>query len=308
MESEQENRHGFLRLVYAGAATVHRTVRTVSARASDRKRRARQRPAKLSYFTRLMRLCPSRISPCYPPANWRFCLSLSIAVLAIACWLLFFRLGHYPLWGDEADTAIFARGIARTGDTLAMIDHNLYAFHDGTLLKDLHGRYGPLAAFYLAAPFVGANGTSSLRPRIPFALCGLFSVAFMLYWMYRCRISTAAWIAISVALLCNVSFYLYCRQCRYYSLATLLTLVIAYLYLNWNGRWTGIIWLIAASILLMLTHYLPYAGLYAAMACDYLFSAVIERNCKSDIGSPCWALNLFAASSCYIFSIRLAPE
>ena len=51
------------------------------------------------------------------PANVRFYVPLSIVVLILSGWLIFFRLGHYPLWGDEAETAIFARAVARTGDT-----------------------------------------------------------------------------------------------------------------------------------------------------------------------------------------------
>ncbi len=46
------------------------------------------------------------------PADWRVWLPLSIVVLVLSCGLLFFRLGHYPLWCDEADTALYARGIA----------------------------------------------------------------------------------------------------------------------------------------------------------------------------------------------------
>ncbi len=42
----------------------------------------------------------------------RFWLPLSILVFSISAVLLFYRLGFYPLWGDEADTALYARGIA----------------------------------------------------------------------------------------------------------------------------------------------------------------------------------------------------
>ena len=98
-------------------------------------------------------------------------------------------------------------------------------------------------------------------------------MALLLYWMSRSRLTTASWIVLSIGLLANVSFFLFCRQCRYYSLAFLLSLVIAYLYLNWNGRLSGIIGIMLASILLLLTHYLPYAGLYAVLACDCLLFA-----------------------------------
>lgn len=214
------------------------------------------------------------------PADWRIWLPLSAIVLVLSCWLLFFRLGHYPLWCDEADTALYARGVARTGDTYSLIDHNLYASRDAKALFNLCNRYEVPCSFYFAAPFVGVSGTSSFWPRIPFAICGLLSVVLLLYWMIRSRLTTATWITLSIGLLSNVSFYLFCRQCRYFSLAIMLSLVIAYLYLNWNGRWTGIIGIMVASILLLWTHYLPYAGLYAVLACDYLLFARHRQRLK----------------------------
>ncbi|MGD0655133.1 MAG: hypothetical protein ABSA16_12370 [Thermoguttaceae bacterium] len=209
-------------------------------------------------------------------------LILSMVVLVLSGWLLFFRLGHYPLWCDEADTALFARGIARTGDTSALIDHNLYAFRNGSCLKNLHGRYQPPLPYYLAAPFVGTDGTSSFWPRLPFAVCGLLCVALMLFWMSQSRLTKIARYALSIGLLCNVSFFLFCRQCRYYSLGILLSLAIVYLYLNLNKRLSGILWLMLVSVLLLWTQYLYYAALYAAIACDYLLFERHERK---------WSLN-----------------
>ncbi len=214
------------------------------------------------------------------PADRRLWIPLSVGVLILSCGLIFFRLGYYPLWDDEAHTAIFARGIARTGDTLGLIDGNLYAYRNGRLLTNLHGRSEPPLPYYLAAPFVGGNNKNSLWPRVPFAVCGLLCVAFLIYWMARSRLSSSAWIVISIALLANVSFFLFCRQCRYYSLAILLSLLIVYLYLNWNGRWGGILLMMPASVFLILTHYLAYAGLYAVLACDYLLFGRRQKRLK----------------------------
>ena len=175
------------------------------------------------------------------PADWRLWLPLSAVVLAVSGWLLFFRLGHYPFWDDEASTALYARGIALTGDTMCLQGHNLYAYRNGTSLRNLHGRFEPPVPNYLIAPFVGPDGTGSLWPRVPFATCGLLSVAFMLFWMSRSQLTTAYWIAFSIGLLGNVEFFLYCRQCRYYPLSFFLSIVIIYFYLNWKGRWSGII-------------------------------------------------------------------
>jgi hypothetical protein len=204
------------------------------------------------------------------PANMRFWIPLSLFVMAVSGALLFFGLGHYHLWCDEADTALFAKGIVRTGDTSAVIDHNIYAFHNGACLKNLCGRYQPPAPYYLAAPFVGANGTGTFWPRFPFALCGLLSVALMLYWMIRSRMGASARIVFILGLLGNVSFFLFCRQCRYFSLAILLTLVVVYLQVNWRGRWLDYLGIVSASILLLGTNYLSYAALYAVLGCDYI--------------------------------------
>jgi hypothetical protein len=211
------------------------------------------------------------------PADVRLWLPLSIIVLLVSCALIFFRLGHYPLWVDEADVALLARGVARTGDTSAMIGHNLYVDQLGAILKNLRARYLPPVQYYLAAPFVGVSGTGSLWPRIPFAVCGLLSVALMLYWMYRSRLNAATWLVLSIGLLCNVPFFLYCRQCRYYAPAIFLSLVIVYLYLNWRGRRWELAGIVLASILLLGTNELQYAALYAVLGCDYLLFARRQR-------------------------------
>ena len=85
------------------------------------------------------------------------------------------------------------------------------------------------------------------------------------------------WVVFSVALLANVSFFLYCRQCRYYSLSLLLYLVIVYQYLNWNGKYSGIGWMLVPSAMLLWVQYLQYAALYAILACDYLLFARHRR-------------------------------
>ncbi len=222
------------------------------------------------------------------PASRRFWLPLSFAVFLISAVLLFYGLGHYPLWCDEADNALFGRAVARTGDLSAQLDHNLIANRQGACLKNLRGRYQPPLPYYLTAPFVGAEGTGSFWPRLPFAICGLLCVALMSYWMSQSELPAVAWVVYSLGLLGNVSFFLYCRQCRYYALAILLSLVITYLYLHLNGNWWKLTAMMGASILLLATQYLPYAGLYAALVCDYLIFA--RRRRRFTLGQVAWLL------------------
>lgn len=207
----------------------------------------------------------------------RLWLSLSTVVLVLYAFLLFFRLGYYPFWCDEADTALYARGVARTGDTYAVLDHNVYAFRNGTCLVDLRERYEPPAPFYLAAPFVGREGTEAFWPRFPFAVCGLLSVALVLYWLRRDAIGPLACGLMGLGILLNVSMALYFRQCRYYGLATLLSVAMAYCYVHWEGRRRTIIVFSLLGLLLLATHYLAYAGMMAAVLVDYLCFARRER-------------------------------
>ena len=198
-------------------------------------------------------------------------IGLVVLLCGWSAFCLFYHLGDTPLWNDEADTALFARSIARTGGLNAVLDHNINAFGRGVALRDLRMGIAPPLSYLLAAPWVGKEGTSSLMARLPFALCGLLSVALMLYWMWRDRAEPMLWWVFSAGIAGSAALWLFCRQSRYYSLALLLTLAIAYLYLHWRGRRATLFWMSLLSIALLGTHYLPYAGLYAALAVDYWF-------------------------------------
>src|SRR5204863_6833488 len=99
-----------------------------------------------------------------------FMLAALVAVGIVSALLLFIRLGHYALWDHEAGTALSAIGIWRTGDTTALLDHNLVAYESGKDLRHLHERLMPPLPAYLAAPFIGLLGANSWAARLPFAL------------------------------------------------------------------------------------------------------------------------------------------
>lgn len=184
--------------------------------------------------------------------------------------LLFARLGHYDLWCDEADTALFSLGVAETGDMTAEIGHNLYALRQGSMLVDLKNRCTPPLPMYLVAPLLRIFGSDPFYVRLPFALCGLGSVLFCLYWLWRDRANLTTWWLAVLGTLGNASFFLYARQGRYYAFALLLTLMITYLYLHWDGRRRTLVGLMLASLLLLATHYLAYFALYVTLGVDYV--------------------------------------
>lgn len=193
----------------------------------------------------------------------------AIAVAAAAV-LLFWNLGYYPFWGDEADTVIFARGAWETGDLSAFYGENLYAYRDGTLLVHLKNRSTPPAAYYVVAPFWGLFGPDHFGLRLPFALCTLGVIALVGRWSIRERLSVPLQACMLGALTLNVSLLLYGRQCRYSALATLLTAAIAYGYWFFDGSRPKLVGLVVGLCLLAATHYLHFAAASAALLVDYV--------------------------------------
>ena len=199
-------------------------------------------------------------------------IKILIAVIVLFCmlFLLFFHLGHYALWDDEAICALFGKTLFSAGDTSALLDHNIIAFNNGRELEALHQRYVPPLQFYLVAPFAGLSDSSALAVRFPFALCGLLTVALILYWLWQANAPLRTWLLMSAGLMGNVSFVLFSRQCRYYAPMMLATVLLAYLYLTRERNGKNIWLLAAASLLLLASNYLCYLAVICSGVVHYL--------------------------------------
>jgi hypothetical protein len=197
-------------------------------------------------------------------------LLIAILLLTSTGALVLVRLGQYPLWDDEATTALYAQSVWRTGDTHAMVDHNIVAFRSGAELRDLRNRYMPPLGYYVAAPFVGILGNSAFAARLPFAVCGILTVALMVCWLWRDRADGLTWVLTTLGVVGNVSLVLFSRQCRYYALSMLLSAILAYLYLHHTGRRRYALAMGAVSVCLLASNYLNYAALFACALVDYV--------------------------------------
>jgi hypothetical protein len=195
---------------------------------------------------------------------------LAVAILGAAAILMFARLGHYALWDDEAMTGLPAISVWRTGDTVALVDRNIVAYRSGAELRNLRLRYIPPFPFYLAAPFVGLLGAESLPARLPFALCGMATIFLLVGWLWKDNASLLTWLLLGLAILGNVSLFLYSRQSRYYSVAIAASAGLAYLYLHWDGLHRPAIIAALLSFCLFASNYFNYVALYVCMGIDYL--------------------------------------
>jgi hypothetical protein len=63
--------------------------------------------------------------------RWR--MAICTGTLLVAAFLLFWKLGSYSLWSDEALTALGSEGVLETGDTTA-------ALKNGNIVAWLNGR------------------------------------------------------------------------------------------------------------------------------------------------------------------------
>jgi hypothetical protein len=219
---------------------------------------------------------PVERPPAVSPARWlllapapgRFQVVFTLVLLGVSSIFLFGRLGQYALWDDEAITALTARGVWATGDTSAIVGHNILAYRNGLLLRDMKDRVTPPLQFYLAAPFVGLLGDTALAARLPFAMCGLACIALMLWWMHRAGASLLAWALLGLAIAGNVSLFLFARQARYYGLGMLLSVAVAYSYLHLRTR-RGLLFHALLSILLLAANYMTFAAVTGMMLVDY---------------------------------------
>ncbi|MBL8826840.1 MAG: hypothetical protein JNM18_07615 [Planctomycetaceae bacterium] len=239
----------------------------------------------------------------FQPAPRELKLGLSGIYLLLAALLLFVHLGAYGLWSDEADTVLFAQGVATTGDTTARLGHNVYAYRQGALLRDLHNRQTPPLSYYVLAPFVSVWGNDTFAARAPFALAGLLMVILGLVWLWHSDANPALWLAYGAATLGQVSFFLYSRQGRYYALAMLATLAVTYVYLQHRGRVVSGLLLLLAGLMLLTSQYLNFAALVGVLAVDYaLWQRQIFRWSLRDVVLVFAPLTLFGVGLWWFWS------
>jgi hypothetical protein len=208
---------------------------------------------------------PAEPSPASPLCRWVW----TIVVIAVSAFFLFTQLGHYALWDDEAGVVLPARGVWQTGDTSIKAGHNIVAIRSGYLDRDLKDRANPPLPAWILAPFAGISGTTTWIVRFPIACCGMLCVLLLLYWMWRDRVDSLTWGLMSLALLGNVSFFLYYRQARYYGLTILFSVLLAYLYLHWNGSRRRLLGIALVLTAVIATHYMTAAGLGIVLLVDY---------------------------------------
>jgi hypothetical protein len=181
-------------------------------------------------------------------------------ILALAAFLLLFGLDNRPFWQDEAETAGLAKnvlkyGVPRAYDGVNIISQEQGREYDANFLW----RWSPWMQICVAAAGFRLGGLTTFAGRLPFALMGLACI-FLVYQLVRHNFGDRAWALWAATLLtCSVPFLLFARQCRYYSLGALLTLMSLYAFReDWQSRFMPALLLCLSIGLLFYTNYLLF--------------------------------------------------
>ena len=200
--------------------------------------------------------------PLQPQKWWKLGL-----ILLAACVLILTNLGNQSLWQDEAQTALISRTVQTHGIPMGYDGRNFFSQELGAEY-DEHGRWRwhTWLPFYLLAAFFTVLGESTFVARLPFALAGIGTVGATYFLARALWEDEYAADAAALVLTFSAPALLMTRQCRWYSLAALFTVLslIGYVRLMRGRRHAGWIF-VGGSLLLFHTHFLYLGSLLAAL-------------------------------------------
>lgn len=154
----------------------------------------------------------------------------------------------HSLWGDEAETAFYAKTINVRGLPYAFDGVNVTSLAGGAALNtQLVNHVNPWLPFYLTAWSFRLLGKSSFAARLPFLLFSIASIPLLYFLTFRLtkrRITGLFACGIAVT---SVPFILFSYNARYYSLIIFFGLAMLYTALRLTERsvWPKICFVIA---------------------------------------------------------------
>jgi hypothetical protein len=184
---------------------------------------------------------------------------LLIALVAVAALVLLPNLGDRCLWQDEAECALVAKGVLRTGLPVAWDGRLLATGAYGAELTDSFlWAWTPWAMHYVAAVGMAVFGQTAFGARLPFALLGCASIG--LTYVVARRLIRDRWASCvaAVLLITSVQHLLLMRQCRYYAILPVAALLAVWGYAELDRR-RGLILLTVGLVALFHANYVSCA-------------------------------------------------
>lgn len=158
-----------------------------------------------------------------------------LCLLGFESVLLFKELDNSAFWIDEAINGQLGKNILLFGyptkwDGQYLVEPYFNVEAARGVIEVTH----VWIQYYLTALSMALFGNNTMAARLPFAICGLLTVAAV-YYLAR-RMSGSERLAKLAALLLTLhtGFLIYSRSCRYFSLSFLFTVIFAIAYLRWS--------------------------------------------------------------------------
>jgi 4-amino-4-deoxy-L-arabinose transferase and related glycosyltransferases of PMT family len=191
---------------------------------------------------------------------------LLLLLLLVGAFLLFYNIDNYYFWGDEGTTALYGKNILKYGLPYGFDGRNGYLFAPEYLPL-----FEPWLALYAAAASIKIFGGTIFGERMLFALLGLLAI-FVQYIFVAKYLGNKRLALINIfMMITSVSFLLFARQCRYYSLVLLLLPTTAYFYLRFRNRWWEFLPISLLFILFFFAQYLIAIPSLVALFLSFFF-------------------------------------
>jgi 4-amino-4-deoxy-L-arabinose transferase-like glycosyltransferase len=182
------------------------------------------------------------------------------------------RLHHTYFWDDEAHVGIIAKNFLATGQLTGWDGRHLFAFRNGALLDSNLRTINPPLEYVATAAAFWLFGPSTWAGRLPFVIAGLLSLLVFArllfdvvgkdwrYWGYA-----VGGLAFSMPFLLNI------RQCRYYALSLLFSLLTYHSY-RWclrTKQWRDFVALAVWASLAFYSNHLLGVAFFLALLCTH---------------------------------------
>jgi len=202
-------------------------------------------------------------------------------------------------WDDEAQVGIIARNFLNNGKLTGWDGRNLYGYRNGTVLDQNLRPINPPLDFLLTALSFKIFGVSTWSGRFPFVCAGMLAFLLFLWITYKdFGRYKAIWVFMVGSLAFSVNFFLFIRQCRYYSLVMLFSLAVflSYRKLLDTEKNRYILPLSLSAILLFYSNYLISGAFLLSLALVYLIIHGKSLNYRKLL-KPVWAAIIFLAAT-----------
>jgi len=240
----------------------------------------------------------------------------SLLLILVFAILVTCRLDNAVLWDDEAHVALFARHFLAFHSATAWDGRNLVPDSNGAALNDSLEIHFVQLDNYIVAAFFALLGDSPWTGRFAMACCGI--AALIAFWRLL-RLEFPDWPILQLYALATAAFsvnmLLYCRNCRYYAPAILLTVLIFHQYRTFLNRRN---WLSAAltgvlGALLVWTNILNGISVLGALAIRHwcFHRGTMGRRDWAKLGvagALCAALVLPYVARCVLPALEMARK